>query len=221
MYYYPTRDYTLPLGPHPQEMRTLGELWRTRDKTWAQTSTQSEAISFKSVQNSNLTQDEGVETFNGARSLCLHNNTNTHQYAVSIISLLSPALQIESFFFLFAHQSSLWTVRHLFYLCSIKKSKVVNQSLPHKLYPFLAQISPSLPWTRTATCTKRWETSACTRTSCLPFCPSPRPCLTTQSQIKGAVGDHQHALRLVQRKSCQLRALWFEACFTLIAAVKK
>lgn len=144
----------------------------------------------------------------------------THQYAVSIISLLSPALQIERFF-LFAHQSSLWNGRYLFYLCSINKAKVVNQSLPHKFYPFFAQISPSLPWTRTATCTKRWEMTACARTSSLPFRPSPRPCLTTQSQIKGAVGDHQHTLRLVQRKSCQLRALWFEACFTLIAVVKK
>lgn len=25
-YYYPIRGATLPLGPHPQEIRTLGEL---------------------------------------------------------------------------------------------------------------------------------------------------------------------------------------------------
>lgn len=101
-----------------------------------------------------------------------------------------------------------------------KKPQVVNHSLPLKLYLFFGQILPSLPWPCTATYTKRWETNVCTKTSCLPFCPSPHPCLTKQSQIKGAVGDHQHALRLVQRKSCQLRALWFEACFTLIAKVK-
>lgn len=91
-----------------------------------------------------------------------------------------------------------------------------------KLHPFFpCKISPTLPWTLTATCMKRSETDACTRTSCLPPFLSPRPCLTTDSQIKGAAGDHQHALRFVQTKSCQLRAVWFEACFALIAALTK
>lgn len=90
-----------------------------------------------------------------------------------------------------------------------------------RLYLSSCKISPTLPRTRKATCTKKSETSACTRTSCPPLCPSPRPCLTPDPQIKGGGGDHQHALRFVQKKSCQLRALWFQACFALIAVVKK
>lgn len=32
-YYYPAGDSTLPQGPHPQEIRVLGELWCKQDQT--------------------------------------------------------------------------------------------------------------------------------------------------------------------------------------------
>lgn len=81
-----------------------------------------------------------------------------------------------------------------------------------RLYLSSCKISPTLPWTRKATCTKKSETSACTRTSCPPLCPSPRPCLTPDPQIKGGGGDHQHGLRFVQKKSCQLPGLFHAHC---------